>query len=164
MSQGIHPRVRSAVVMLVLGGTLLVPLTAVAGTTPAGQWVGEVKTPEGDKVAIHLNLDQGSGVWTGTLEDPTIGETTVSNLKVTNTAISFTFKPANAPFPMNFSGSYIAADDRMSGSFSLHGTSRYVKFKRVPGSEVVAIAAGEEAREPARIRHDYKFGITARAS
>jgi len=65
---------------------------------------------------------------------------------------------------MNFSGSYIAADDRMSGSFSLHGTSRYVKFKRVPGSEVVAIAAGEEAREPARIRHDYKFGITARAS
>ena len=51
MSQGIHPRVRSAFVLLVLGAVLL-PVAAVAGTTPAGQWVGEVKYPDGDEVVI----------------------------------------------------------------------------------------------------------------
>jgi len=171
MFQGIHPRVRSASVMMVLCGALLVPLaalvfpaTAMAGSTPAGQWIGEVKTPEGDKVDINLTLENSGGVWAGTLEDPTIGVTTISDLKVSDTWISFTFKPENAPFPLHFTGSYIAGDDRVSGTFSLHGNSRFVKFKRVPGSEVVALAAGEEPQEPARLRHDYNFGLTARVN
>ncbi len=164
MSQGIHPRVRYAVVMMVLCGTFLFAMTALAGTTPAGQWVGEVKTPDGDKVDINLSLSKEGNNWTGTLEDPTIGETTVSNLKVTETRISFTFKPASAPFPLHFSGSYVAGDDRVTGTFSLHGNSRFVRFKRVPGSEVDPSAASAEPKVPARLRHDYTFGVTARAS
>jgi len=164
MSQGISPRVRSAIAMTVLCGALLLPMAALAGTTPAGQWVGEVKTPDGDKVQIHLTLQQENSTWTGTLEDPTMGETSVSNLKVTDTWVSFTFKPASAPFPLNFTGSYIAGDDRVTGTFSLHGSSRFVKFKRVPGSETVAVAGGEEPPEPMRIRHDYKFAVTGRFS
>ncbi len=164
MSQGILPRVRSAIAMTVLCGALLLPWAALAGTTPAGQWVGEVKTPDGKKVQVHLTLQKEGSTWAGTLEDPTIGETTVSNLRVTDTRISFTFKPANAPFPLNFSGSYVAGDDRVTGTFSLHGSSRFVKFKRVPGSEVVAMADGQEPPEPARIRHDYNFAVDARFS
>ena len=164
MSQGITSRVQYAVVTTVLCGALLLPLAALAGNSPAGQWVGEIKAPDGEDVEIHLNLNKEDATWTGTLDDPTMGETTVSNLKVTDTRISFTFKPANAPFPLNFSGSYIAGDDRVTGTFSLHGTSRFVKFKRAPGSEVVALAPGEVPKEPARIRHDYKFAATARVS
>jgi len=164
MSQGIHPRVRSAVAIMVLCGALLLPLVAAAGTSPAGQWVGEVKTPDGDKVEILLKLDKDGSNWGGTLEDPTMGETTVSNLKVTDTRISFTFKPTNAPFPLHFSGSYIAGDDRVTGTFSLHGVSRFVKFKRKEGTEVGPIAADEEPKEPARIRHDYTFALTGRVN
>ena len=68
----------------------------------------------------------------------------MSGLKVTETRISFTFTPAGAPFPAHFSGSYIAGDDRVTGTFSLRGNSRFVKFKRVPGSEVVPLAPGQE--------------------
>ncbi|MCB1183754.1 hypothetical protein KDM41_09980 [bacterium] len=142
----------------------MLPLVAIAGTTPAGQWVGEVKSPAGDEVEIHLTLQKEGNNWTGTLEDPTMGETVVSNLRVTDTRISFTFKPANAPFPLHFSGSYVAGDDRVTGTFSLHGTSRFVKFKRVPGSEAVDVPAGEEPKTPARIRHEYSFAVTGRMS
>ena len=171
MSQGNHPRVRSAVTMTTLYGALLLlavalilPASALAGTTPAGQWVGEVKTPDGEKVKIHLTLEKSGNEWKGTLEDPTIGTTSVSNLKVTETWISFTFKPDNAPLPLHFTGSYIAGNDRVNGTFSLHGSSRFVKFARVPGSEVIALAEGEAPRKPARLRHDYKFAVTGRVS
>jgi len=148
MSQGIHPRVRSAMMTMVLGGILLFPILATAGTTPAGQWVGEIKTPEGEKVEINLNLTRSGGIWNGTLDDPTMGETVVSNLKVSETRISFTFKPASAPFPLNFFGSYIAGDDRVTGTFSLHGNSRFVKFERVPGTDVDNMGAAIEPAEP----------------
>jgi hypothetical protein len=164
MSQGIHPRVRSAFLMLILGTALLLPLAAAAGTTPAGEWVGKVKTPDGDEVEILLNLDNAAGTWTGTLEYPLVGETTVMDLRVTDTRISFTFKVGGTPIPSHFSGSYIAGDDRVTGTFSLRGNSRFVKFNRVPGSEVMPIAPGEEPREPARVRHPYKFAATARFS
>ncbi|MFT5232076.1 MAG: opacity protein-like surface antigen [Candidatus Krumholzibacteriia bacterium] len=162
MSQGIHPRIRSAVLTIILGGVLLCPVLAGAGTTPAGQWVGEIKTPEGDNVEISLALNITGGIWSGTLNDPTLGETVVSNLKVSDTRISFTFKPAAAPFPLNFFGSYIAADDRVTGTFSLHGNSRFVKFERVPGTDVDNQGAAKEPAEPVRIRHDYKFAVTGR--
>ncbi len=164
MSQGIHPRVRSAMMTMVLGGVLLFPLMAVAGTTPAGQWVGEIKTPEGEKVQIHLTLDKSGPLWAGTLDDPTMGETVVTNLKVSETRISFTFKPESAPFPLNFFGSYIAGDDRVTGTFSLHGNSRFVKFERVPGTDVNNMGLAIEPAAPVRIRHDYHFAVTARVS
>lgn len=164
MSQGILPRVRSFFAVAVLCTTVALPLAAVAGSTPAGQWVGQVKTPDGEKVKIHLTLQKEGSTWTGTLEDPTMGKTEITNLRVTETRISFTFKPENAPLPLNFSGSYVAGDDRVTGTFSLHGTSRWVKFKRVPGSEVAPPVDGEEPPEPARIRHDFKFAVNARFS
>jgi len=150
--------------MSVLCAAMVLPLASLAGTSPAGQWVGEVKTPDGDKVEVFLTLSKSESVWQGTLEDPTIGETKVSNLKVTDTRISFTFQPTDSAIPRHFSGSYVAAVDRVSGTFSLHGSSRYVKFKRVPGTDIIAVSSTGEAQEPARIRHDYNFAATARFS
>jgi len=164
MSQGSHPRVWSAFILLGLLAALVAPVSALAGTTSAGEWTGTMRTPDGEEVDILLKLDQQGAVWTGTLESDAIGETTITGLKVTDTRISFTFKPEGAPFPAHFSGSYIAGDDRITGTFSLRGNSRFVKFNRVPGSEVVVLAPGAEPVEPARIRHDYKFALTARAS
>jgi len=164
MSQGIHPRVGSAFIMLGLLAALTVPIVAQAGTSPAGEWTGTMKTPDGEEVEILLVLDQQGSDWTGTLESEYIGEYTISGLKVTDTRNSFTFKPQSAPFHTHFSGSYLAGDDRITGTFSLRGNSRFVKFSRVPGSEVVALAPGAEPVEAARIRHDYKLALTARAS
>jgi len=164
MSQGIHPRIWSAFIVLGLLAALTAPLAALAGTSPAGEWTGTMKTPDGQEVEILLVLDQQGSAWSGTLESENIGESTVSGLKVTGTRISFTFKPEGAAFPAHFSGSYIAGDDRITGTFSLRGNSRFVKFSRVPGSEVVTLAPGAEPVEKARIRHDYKMALTARAS
>lgn len=164
MPQGIHPRVSSAFILLGLFAALAAPLGAQAGTSPAGEWTGTMRTPDGQEVEILLKLDQQGSVWSGTLESEAIGETSVSGLKVTDTRISFTFKPEGAPYPAHFSGSYIAGDDRVTGTLSLRGNSRFIKFQRVPGSETVALAPGEEPVEPARIRHDYNFAFTARAS
>jgi opacity protein-like surface antigen len=164
MSQGIHPRVGSAFIVLSLLAALIAPMAAQAGTSPAGEWTGTMKTPDGQEVEILLVLDQQGSAWVGTLASDFIGESTISGLKVTGTRISFTFKPEGAPFPAHFSGSYVAGDDRITGTFSLRGNSRFVKFSRVPGSEVVALAPGAEPVEAARIRHDYKMAITARAS
>ncbi len=164
MSQGIHPRVWSAVILCGLLAVLAAPVSVQAGTSPAGEWTGNMKTPDGQEVEIFLTLDQQGENWSGILESSEIDETTVSGLKVTDTRISFTFKPEGAPYPAHFSGSYIAGDDRISGTFSLRGNSRFVKFNRVPGSETVALPAGEEPVAPARIRHDYHFALTARAS
>jgi opacity protein-like surface antigen len=143
---------------------LVAPLSALAGTSPSGEWTGRMKTPDGQEVDIQLTLDQQGAAWTGVLESEYIGETTLSGLKVSDTQISFTFKPEGAPYPAHFSGSYIAGDDRITGTFSLRGNSRFVKFQRVPGSETVTLAPGEEPAAPARIRHDYHFALTARGS
>ncbi len=164
MPQGIHPRVCSAFILLGLLVALTVPFVAYAGTSPAGEWTGTMRTPDGQEVEILLKLDKQGSAWTGSLESEAIGETAVTGLKVTDTRISFTFKPEGAPFPAHFSGSYIAGDDRVTGTLSLRGNSRFIKFNRVPGSETVVLAAGQEPAAPARIRHDYKFAITARAS
>jgi len=164
MPQGIHPRVSSAFILLGLLVALAVPLGAQAGTSPAGEWTGTMRTPDGQEVEILLKLDQQGPDWSGSLQSDVIGETAVTGLKVTDTRISFTFKPEGAPFPAHFSGSYVAGDDRVTGTLSLRGNSRFVKFVRVPGSEAVVLAAGEEPPVPARIRHDYKFALTARAS
>jgi hypothetical protein len=162
MSRGTHPTILSAFFLCVILVLAWAP-AAPAGTNPAGKWVGEVRTPDGDKAEIFLTLDQQGGDWQGTLEDPMLGGVTpLMSLNVTSTVVRFAFKPENAPFPMHFTGSYIAADDRLNGTFSLHGNSRFVKFRRVPGSEAVALPPGVEPPEPARIRHDYNFAVTGR--
>jgi opacity protein-like surface antigen len=164
MPQGIHPRVSSAIILLGLFLALTAPIGALAGTSPAGEWTGTMRTPDGQEVEILLKLDQQGSVWSGTLQSDAIGETAVTGLKVSDTRISFTFKPEGAPYPAHFSGSYIAGDDRVTGTLSLRGNSRFIKFNRVPGSEAVVLAAGQEPVEAARIRHDYNLAVTARAS
>jgi len=161
MPQGIDPKVRFvflALLVLVLAASP----EAFAGTTPAGEWEGKMKTPDGEEVDINLSLSKEGSVWSGTLESDAIGPTEISGLQVTDTRISFTFQPAGAPFPAHFTGSYIAGDDRVTGTFSLRGNSRFVKFKRVPGSEVVPLAPGQAPPEPKRIRHDYHFALEGR--
>jgi len=130
------------------------------GDSPEGSWVGRVKTPDGEKVDILMNIGRSGSTWAGTLEDPTMGLTTVMNLQATDTRISFSYKPTQAPFPLHFMGSYLREKDQITGTFSRHGSSRFVKFKRVPGT--VALRLGEEAKEPARVRHDYHFAVTGR--
>ena len=163
MSQGIDPRVRFVVLALLIGA-ICVPPAVMAGTTPAGEWQGTMKTPDGEEVDIFLTLAKEGTLWTGTLDSDAIGETLITGLRVTDTRISFTFQPEGAPFPAHFTGSYIAGDDRVTGTFSLRGNSRFVKFKRVPGSEIVPLAPGETPPEPVRVRHDYNFALQARGS
>jgi opacity protein-like surface antigen len=164
MSQGIDPRVRCVVALALLIGAVWAPMSALAGTTPAGEWQGTMKTPEGEELDIFLSLAKGGTAWTGTLESDAIGQTTITGLRVSDTRIGFTFQPEGAPFPAHFTGSYIAGDDRVTGTFSLRGNSRFVKFQRVPGSEAVALAPGQQPPKPKRIRHDYKLALSARYS
>jgi hypothetical protein len=164
MSQGIDPRVRYVFLLTFLALAAWLPALAYAGSSPAGEWEGKMKTPDDEEVAILLTITKDDADWSGSLESDAIGPTSVTDLKVTDTRISFTFQPEGAPFPAHFSGSYIAGDDRVTGTFSLRGNSRFVKFQRVPGSEEVPLAEGEEPREPARIRHDHTLALSARAN
>jgi len=134
------------------------------GGTAEGAWVGRVKTSDGEKIDIKLNNGKADNKWAGTLEDPAIGLTTVMNMKVSSSRLSFSYKPTDAPFPLHFMGSYLADKDQITGTFSRHGSSRFVKFKRVPGTVAVHLAPGEKAKEPARIRHDYHFALTGRVN
>ena len=163
MAQGIVPRVRSVSVMAVVAMALL-PLVATALTSPSGSWLGKMKTPEGEEFEVTLKLDGQGESWTGTLQDEFMGEMPLQNLKVTATRINFTFRPTNSPYPAHFSGSYIAAQDRITGTFSMRGSSRFVKFDRAPSDVMGAQAVEAEPEEPARIRHPYKLALTARAS
>lgn len=166
MTQGILPRVWAAILLLTLAGTLLIATVASAASSPAGVWTGTIKSAQGEEWEITLTLDKSGEDWSGTISDQLLGELQLKNVKVTDTRISFTFRPDNAPFQSNFSGSYIAADDRVTGSFSMRGASRFVKFRRAPGSQLPAVGTttSEGIQEPARIRHNYKFAVTGRIS
>ena len=86
------------------------------------------------------------------------------DVKVNDTLISFTFRPKGSDYPSHFTGTYVAADDRVSGSFSQRGVSRFVKFKRDPATIMLGTTADGQIIEPARVRHQHKFGITGRLS
>jgi len=135
-----------------------------AGSGPNGIWIGQVKSPDGEESEIRMTVDKVGQAWTAVVSGDDIGDVPGENVQVTDTRISFTFRPVGAPFPANFSGSYIAGDDRVTGSFSMRGNSRFVKFRRDPSSVYVAGAVDGEPVVPARIRHDYHFALTARAA
>ncbi|MBE0566821.1 MAG: hypothetical protein IH621_12725 [Krumholzibacteria bacterium] len=163
MAQGIGPRVRSVLLSAAVGAALLLPLVATAANSPDGTWVGQMKSADGEDFEVTLVLDGMGTTWSGKLSDPYMGEVALQDLKVTATRISFTFRPANVPFPANFSGSYLAAGDRITGTFSMRGSSRFVKFERSAQSLTAGPSAPEEPAAPVRVRHDYRFALTARA-
>ena len=118
MAQGIVPTVRSVLVLaLVAAALVLLPAAASAQSTPSGTWVGKMKTPDGEEFEITLVLDGLGESWTGSLQDEFMGELPLENLKVTATRINFTYRPTGVPFPATFSGSYVAAQDRITGTF-----------------------------------------------
>jgi opacity protein-like surface antigen len=164
MAQGIGPRVRSVIPAAVLVAALLLPLVANAAIGPGGTWIGKMKTSEGKEFDLTLVLDGAGTSWSGELRDPFMGTLGLENLKVTATRVGFTFRPGNSPIQGNFSGTYLAAKDRITGTFSLRGTSRFVKFERSPDSLGLGPAAAAEPAEPVRVRHDYRFAATGRVA
>jgi len=130
MTRGARPRNFHALWAAVLAAAVLAAGAAAAAGSPAGRWAAEVDGPGGKKAEIYLVLAQKDGVWTGSLEDPALGSAPVTGLKVTATAVSFKFQPQGAPFAVNFSGSYVAGDDRehdghrqQADVHALHGRS-----------------------------------------
>lgn len=164
MAQGVVPTVRSVCILALLGIAVLLPATASAVIGPAGTWLGTMKTADGEEFEVTLVLDGAGAAWSGTLKDPYMGELPLQDLKVTATRIAFTFRPANVPFPANFSGSYLAAKDRITGTFSMRGTSRFVKFERSEEDMGGTGPAPTEPVEAKRVRHDYSLAVTGRAS
>jgi len=136
-----------------------------AGSGPAGVWQGMVRSPDGEDSQVTLTLDRGENDgWVATLEDPFVSVVRGEDVQVTSTMISFTFRPEGSSFPANFTGTYIAADDRVSGSFSQRGVSRFVKFRRDPDSVVLGVGPDGKPKMPARDRHPYKLALTGRLS
>ena len=172
MTQGARPRILCAMWAALLITALMASGPAGAASSPAGRWAGEIETPEGKKAQIHLVLDQKDGVWAGSLEDPLLGSASVLDLKVTDTSISFKFQPQASPFAVTFSGSYVAGEDRVTGTFSMQGASRFVKFTRVgtpaadsgfagaPAGTAVAVAD----TTPLPAKHPYRLAVTGRVA
>lgn len=177
MTRGARPRNFHALWAAVLAAAVLAAGAAAAAGSPAGRWAAEVDGPGGKKAEIYLVLAQKDGVWTGSLEDPALGSAPVTGLKVTATAVSFKFQPQGAPFAVNFSGSYVAGDDRVNGTFSLQGSSRFLKFRRVGAPEPApaagtapsaaatpaAAAPADTAKAAVRAKHPYRLALTGRA-
>ena len=179
MTRGACPRNSCALWAMLLATTLLTAGMAAAANSPVGRWAGEVEAPDGKRAEIYLVLEQKDGAWSGSLEDPLQGSAAVTNLKVTGTSITFRFQPEGAPFAVNFSGSYVAGDDRVTGTFSLQGSSRFVKFNRVGAaaaeSAEAAVATGSsnagttgdvaaeapKVAEP-RTKHPYRLALSGR--
>lgn len=134
------------------------------GSGPAGVWTGRVRAPDGEDSHVILKLDKEGSDWLASIEDPFVDAVSGESVKVTETMISFTFRPEGAPFPSHFSGTYIAAEDRVTGSFSQRGTSRFVKFERDPSTVTLGLGPDGEPIQPPRVRHAYKFGLTGRLS
>ncbi|MBU8871083.1 MAG: outer membrane beta-barrel protein [Gemmatimonadales bacterium] len=177
MSRGINPKVWSVSLIFVLICAICAPLTLFAqdevsspaarkyraGSGPAGTWVGEIKSPDGEKFEIRLQLDKVGEEWKGLLEDPFLGPLPANRLLVTASRISFTFRPEEAAFPSHFSGIYLAGDDRVTGTISQRGSSVMIKFNRDPDSILMDLTdSSGEPIIPTRVRHPYRFAVTGR--
>jgi hypothetical protein len=165
MLKGINPRVLSVILIVVVIAVGLMPLSAMAANGPAGTWIGELRTPDGETVIV-LTLDDSTGDWVASLEEASMGYVKATNLNVTNTQVMFTFKPDGAPFPAHFTGFYAAGEDRVTGTISQRGASRFIKFHRDFTSTigVPPLPPGQEPVIPPPVRHDYNFAVTGRLS
>jgi opacity protein-like surface antigen len=163
MSQGIVPMLRSVLTV----GVAVLLLTAAGeaiAAGPSGTWSGNMRSADGGEFSVEVILDGSRTSWSGTISDPEMGEVPLENLRVTATRISFTYRPEGGAIPAHFTGGYIAGDDRITGTFSLRGNSRFVKFDRVAGKDELGAAAALEPEAPLRARHPHRFGLTARAA
>lgn len=135
------------------------------GSGPAGVWLGKVRMPDGEEQTVRLTLDSDKqGDPYAILEDPFVNEVHGEDVKITDTMISFTYRPDGQRYPSNFTGSYVAADDRLTGSFSQRGASRFVKFSRDPETTVLGFTDDGQIIEPARIRHQHNLAVTGRVT
>ena len=135
------------------------------GSGPAGVWLGKVRMPDGEDQIVKLTLDSDEqGDPFAVLEDPFIDQVRGEDVKISDTMISFTYRPEGQRYPSNFTGSYVAADDRLTGSFSQRGASRFVKFSRDPETTVLGFTDDGQIIEPARTRHQHNFSVTGRLS
>ncbi len=162
MSQEQRRGILPVVLLATLITLLLMPLASQAAD-PQGEWLGKVKTPDKKEVKITLALQQVGDEWKATLSDETLGDVTLTNVQVRDNRLSFKFQPQGVPYPATFAGHFDPVKDRLSGTFSIRGTSRFVKFKRIAGGDII-VETDEEPKEPARVRHDYRFGINGRVS
>lgn len=141
------------------------PKKYAVGSGPAGVWLGKVKMPDGEDQIVKLTLDSDDqGEAFAILEDPFVDSVRGEDVDITDTMVSFTYRPAGQPYPSHFTGSYIAADDRLTGSFSQRGASRFVKFRRDPETTVLGFTDDGQAIEPARTRHQHAFAVNGRLS
>ncbi|MBK8165663.1 MAG: hypothetical protein IPK64_06775 [bacterium] len=179
MTRGARPRFFHALWVAILAVAAL-SAGAAAAAGPAGRWAVQVDAPDGRKVEIYLVLQQKDGVWTGSLEDPASGSAPVTALKVTATAISFKFQPQGNPFAATFSGTYVAGDDRVRGTYSWQGSKQSVEFKRVgaaegsdlagdgaPGGGALSDGATADVDTLATagiVKHPYRLAVTGRAA
>ncbi|MCP4292292.1 MAG: porin family protein [bacterium] len=136
----------------------------LVGSGPEGIWFGEVRTADGEYQQVSLTIREDNGEYIITLEDPFVNSVRGQDIKVTETYISFTFRPVGSDYPSHFSGSYIAADDRLTGSFSQRGVSRFIKFHRDPTTIILGKTKDGQIILPARIRHLHNFAVTGRLS
>ncbi len=183
MTRGARPTMFRALWSVLLAAAVLAVAGAAVAAGPAGRWAGEIDAPDGKKVEIYLVLAEKDGSWTGSLEDPALGSAPVTALKVTATSVSFKFQPQGAPYVVNFSGTYVAGDDRISGTFAKQGSSRFVKFRRVgapatpaptaaaagadgksAAAGATAAAAADTSRPAVRTKHPYRLALTGRAA
>ncbi len=161
MSQDHRRGIVSVVLLAALAVMLWNPAASLAAD-PEGEWVGKVKGPDKKDVEVKLAMKNEAGTWKASLTDQTLGEVTLTDVKVTGNSISFKFQPEGVPYPATFAGIFDPEHDRLSGTFAVRGSSRFVKFKRISGGDIVV--KEEEPKEPARIRHGYKFGLNGRLS
>ncbi len=161
MSQDRRRGIVSVVLLAALALMLWSPAAGLAAD-PEGEWVGKVKGPDNKDVEIKLAMKNDGGTWKASLTDQTLGEVTLTDVKVSGNNISFKFQPEGVPYPATFAGIYDPEHDRLSGTFAVRGSSRFVKFKRISGGDMEV--KEEEPKEPVRIRHDFRFGLNGRVS
>jgi len=160
MSQGIVPMLRSVVILGVL--CLLTVATGEAlAAGPAGSWLGTMRSTDGSEFEVRVELDGSGTSWSGTIVEAQRDTLPLENVHITSTRISFTFRPGGGAVPAHFTGGYIAGDDRITGTFSMRGSSRFIKLERVEGEDRMGAGALEQA-EAMPDRHAHKFGITPR--
>ncbi len=172
MTRGARPTICCALWAALVITALLPASRAAAASSPAGRWAGDIDTPGGQKAQIFLVLEEKSGAWSGSLEDPVQGTAALSDLKVTATAVTFRFQPAGAPFGLDFSGTYVAGEDGLNGKFSFQGSAKAVTFKRVgtpgapaagaTGTAATGTAAADSAAVVVRLKHPYRLAVTGR--
>ena len=116
---------------------------------------------DGPEAEIRLAFAKATDGWAASLTDTTMSAVTLTNVMVADNRISFTFQPAGVPYPAHFFGDYDPLEDKVSGTFSVRGTSRFVKFKRAPLLTAADLAT-VTPKVPARLRHDYRLGASGR--